>query len=114
MGAFLSVDMYKDVKMELREKFTKIMVNIVPQKYRNNVIYEKGRLVLYATLKKALYRFLLSAFLFNEHLVSNMIGKWFELNAYEEIHLGISETPFTTKTYIFEWKMLRFDTIKIY
>ena len=47
--------MDKDVKIVLRGRLSKLMVNIVPQIYRQNVIYENGRLVLYVTLKKLLY-----------------------------------------------------------
>ena len=53
--AFLSAYMDKDVKMALCGRLSELMVNIVPQIYRQNVIYEKGRPVLYITLKKALY-----------------------------------------------------------
>ena len=59
------------------------MVNIVPQIYRHNVIYKKGRPVLYVNLKKTLYGCLRLEFLFYERLVADMRGKDFELNTYD-------------------------------
>ena len=58
------------------------MVNIAPPIYRKNVIYEKGRKVLYVTIKKALYGCLGLALLFYEQLVTDMRDKGFELNSY--------------------------------
>ena len=42
-GDFLSADMDKDMKMALRGGLAELMVNIVPQIYRQNVINDKGR-----------------------------------------------------------------------
>ena len=61
-GAFLISDMDEDVKMVLRGRFAELMVNIAPQIYRHHVIYEKGRPVLYVTLKKAIYDCLMLVF----------------------------------------------------
>ena len=61
LGSFLSPDTEKDVKMALHRRLAKIMVNIAPQIYTHFLIYEKGRPVLYVTLKEALYRCLRSA-----------------------------------------------------
>ena len=58
------------------------MVNISPRIYRQNMIHENGRPVLYVTLKKVLYGFLRLAFLFYERLVAYMRGKGFEINPY--------------------------------
>ena len=46
LGAFLSADMEKDIKMLLRGRLVELMVNCFPQIYRHHVIYEKGRLVI--------------------------------------------------------------------
>ena len=46
------------------------MVKIFPQIYRQKVIYEKGSLVLYVTLNKALYGWLVLALLLYELLVA--------------------------------------------
>ena len=59
LGAFISADMDKDVKIALNVRLAELVVKIEPQIYRQHVIYEKGRSVLYITLKKALYRCLI-------------------------------------------------------
>ena len=81
-GDFLSADMDKYAKMALIGRLAELMVNIAPQIYRQHVIYEKGRPVLYLSLKKALYGLLRSEFLLYERLVADMRGKEFELNPY--------------------------------
>ena len=59
LGAFLSADTEEDMEMVLHGRLAELMVNIVPQIYRHHVIYKKGSLVLYITLNKALYGFLI-------------------------------------------------------
>ena len=54
-GAFLSADMDTDLTMALHGRLAALMLTIVPQIYRHHVIYKKGSLFLYVTLKKALY-----------------------------------------------------------
>ena len=76
-GAILSADMDEDVKKTMCGRLAEVMVKIAPQIYRQQVIYEKGRLVLYITLEKALYGCLRSAMLFYEQLVAYMTGKGF-------------------------------------
>ena len=60
-GDFIGADIDKDVKMALRGRLAELMVHIAPQIYTHFVIYEKGRTVLYVTLKEALYGCLRSA-----------------------------------------------------
>ena len=74
---FLSADMDKDMKMALCGRLAELMVNIGPQIYTHYVINEKGRPVLYVTLKEALYGFLRSALLLYERLVVDMRGRGF-------------------------------------
>ena len=76
-GAFLSADMEEDVKMALRGRLAELMVNIAPQIYRQCVIYEKGRPVLYVIPKKELYGCLILALLFYEQSVADIRGKGF-------------------------------------
>ena len=54
-GAFHCADMCKDVEMALCGRLAELMVNISLQIYRQHMIYEKGRPVLYATLNKSFY-----------------------------------------------------------
>ena len=51
-GDFTSADMDEDVKMELYGRLAERMINILPQIYRQHVIYEKGRMIIYITLKR--------------------------------------------------------------
>ena len=83
LGAFLSAEMDKDMKMALRGSLAELIVNISLQIYRQNVIYEKIRTVLYITLKKALYGCLRFALIFYERLLVGMRGKGFEINHYD-------------------------------
>ena len=76
-GDFLSADMDEDVKMAWRGRLTELMVNIANQIYRQHVKYEKGRPVLYITIKKALYSCQRSSFMFYERLVVDMRGMEF-------------------------------------
>ena len=82
-GAFTSAEMYGDVKMALHGRLSEVMVNIARQIYRHNVIYEKGRPVLYLNLKNAIYRFLISELLLYERIFPDMRGKGFEMNHYD-------------------------------
>ena len=41
LGAFISADVEKDVKIALLGRLAELMVNIVPKIYRQNVIYKK-------------------------------------------------------------------------
>ena len=75
--------MDKDANMALCGRLAELMVNIETQIYRQKVIYEKGRPVLYFTLNKALYGCPRLPFLFYERLVTDMRGKGFELNHYD-------------------------------
>ena len=54
-GDFLSVDMDKNVKMVLYGRLLELMVKILPQIYRQQMIYEKLMPVLYLTLNNSFY-----------------------------------------------------------
>ena len=51
-GAFLRENMYEDAKMALHGRLMDLMVTIVPQIYRQHMIYKKEILLLYVTLKR--------------------------------------------------------------
>ena len=83
--AFKSADMDEVMRMALHGRLAELMVNIATQIYRQHVIYEKGKKVLYFTLKKDLYDCLTSTFLLYEWLVAYMRGK--ELNSTPKTHM---------------------------
>ena len=55
-GDFLSADMDKNVKMALIGRLAELVVEIALKIYRQHVIYEKLRPVLYVTINKTRYR----------------------------------------------------------
>ena len=67
--------MDESVKMVPDGRMAELMVNIAPQIYRQHVIYDKERPVLYITLKKSLYGCPMSVFMFYENLVEDMRSK---------------------------------------
>ena len=76
-GAFLSTDMDKEVKMDLNRILAELMIIIVPQIYRQQVIYEDVRPLIYVNLKKDIYGCLRLKFLFYEQLVADIKVKFF-------------------------------------
>ena len=49
-GTFISTDRDKSVKRALRGRLAELMANIASKIYRQHVIYERGRRVLYVIL----------------------------------------------------------------
>eukprot|EP00978_Attheya_sp_CCMP212_P031313 scaffold117901_cov29-Attheya_sp.AAC.1 len=82
-GAFMQVDMDKLVHMKLEGKMAEIMVRIDPTLYKQFVIIENGRKVLYVELKKALYGTLRAALLFWRRLTEQLQIWGFEINPYD-------------------------------
>jgi len=63
-GAFLHADNEDYVIMKMVGTLAELMVKTNPKLYRQYVILEKGKSVLYLRLKKALYGMMKSALLF--------------------------------------------------
>ena len=55
-----------------------------PKKYENKVTIERGKKVIYAVLKKALYRYLVSSFLFLKDLTKFFKDLGFKPNPYDQ------------------------------
>ena len=64
--------------MALRVRLAQMMVKIVPKIYRQHMIYERGRPVLYVTPNKALYGCLRFSLMFYKWIVADMRVKGFE------------------------------------
>ena len=107
--------MDKDVKMALRGRLEDIIVKITPQIYRHNMIYEKGRPVLYVTLKKALYGCLRLAFLLYARFVAEMRGKGFEINPYDprKVNKRIGGKNMTVCWYVDDMKVSHVDPTEV-
>jgi hypothetical protein len=70
-GAFLHADNEEYVIMKMVGMLAELMVKTNPKTYRQYVVLEKGRSVLYLRLQKALYGMMKSAFFFTENLYQN-------------------------------------------
>jgi hypothetical protein len=79
-GAFLHEDNEDYVIMKMVGTLVELMVKTNPKMYRQHVVLEKGRSVLYLQLQKALYGMMKSALLFYRKLVSELKEMGFEIN----------------------------------
>ncbi len=82
-GTFLHVDNEDYVIMKMVGTLAELMVKTNPKMYRQYVVLEKGRPVLYLRLQKALYGMMKSALLFYRKLVSELKEMGFEINPYD-------------------------------
>ncbi len=71
-GAILHADNKDYMIMKMVGTLAKLMVKTNPKMYRQYVVLEKGRSVLYLRLQKALYGLMKSALLFYRKLVSEL------------------------------------------
>ena len=69
--------------MTLRVKLYELMVKNAPEVYRKYVVIEKGKMVLYVQLLKALYGCLRSALLFYRKPLDELEYRGFILNPYD-------------------------------
>ena len=67
-GDFLTADQDEVINTTLRGNLAELMVKTTPEIYRKYVVTEKGKIVLYVQLLKALYGCLRSALLFYRNL----------------------------------------------
>ena len=82
-GAFLHADNKDYVIMKMVGTLAELMVKVNPKIYRQYVILEKGKSVLYLCLQKALYGMMKSALLFYRKLVSELREMGFTINPYD-------------------------------
>jgi hypothetical protein len=82
-GAFLHADNEDYVIMKMVGTLVKLMVKTNPKMYRQYVVLEKGRSVLYLRLQKALYGMMKSTLLFYRKLVLELKKMGFEINPYD-------------------------------
>jgi hypothetical protein len=82
-GAFLHADNKDYVIMKMVGTLAELMVKTNPKMYRQYVVLEKGRSVLYLRLQKALYGMMKSALLFYRKLVSELKKMGFDINSYD-------------------------------
>ncbi len=82
-GAFLHADNEDYVIMKMVGTLAELMVKTNPRLYRQYVILEKGKSVLYLRLQKALYGMMKSALLSYRKLVLELREMGFEINLYD-------------------------------
>ncbi len=83
LDAFLHADNEYYVIMKMVGILAELMVKKNPKMYRQYVVLEKGRSVLYLRLQKALYGKMKSMLLFYRKLVSELKKMGFEINPYD-------------------------------
>jgi len=82
-GAFMHADMDAEVRVCLVGKMAELLVKINPDRYSSCVTWEKGKMILYMCLKKALYGTLQAALLFWK-LLSSKLQEWgYVINPYD-------------------------------
>ncbi len=82
-GVFLHADNEDYMIMKMVGTLVELMVKTNPKMYRQYVVLEKGRSVLYLQLQKALYGMMKSVLLFYRKLVSESKEMGFEINPYD-------------------------------
>ena len=84
-GAYLQAEMPKEKKllMKFRDKFVDIMCEVNPE-YKQFVIEENGKRVLYIKIIRAIYGCIESALLWYELYVKVLKGMGFVLNPYDK------------------------------
>jgi hypothetical protein len=81
-GAFLHADNKDYVIMKMVGTLAELMVKTNPTLYRQHVVPEKGRSVLYLQFQKAVNGMMKSALLFYKKLVAELGVMGFEINPY--------------------------------
>jgi Reverse transcriptase (RNA-dependent DNA polymerase) len=82
-GAFLQTDMDELVHIRFDGTMAEALASIDPSVYNPHLSIEKGKSVLYAVLKKALYGTLRASLLFWKDLSGFLIKTGFQLNPYD-------------------------------
>jgi len=82
-GAFMQADMDELVHVRFNGRMAELLVEIDPRLYMPYITYEKGQMVLYVELLKALYGTLRAARLFWEKLSKTLMEWGFQANPYD-------------------------------
>ena len=81
-GAFLHTDNEDYMILKMVGTLAELMVKTNPRLYRQYVVLEKGKLVLYLKLQKALYGMMKSTLLFYRKLVTELWEMGFKISPY--------------------------------
>jgi hypothetical protein len=84
LGAFLHAEQTDLTYIKMAGEAADFLIEVSPETYKNHVVTEKGRNVLYLILKKALYGCVKSALMFWEDLSGKLIRQGYSLNPYNQ------------------------------
>jgi hypothetical protein len=108
-GAFLAVDMDKEVCMRLRVRLAELMVKTAPNIYRKYVsIGPDNKPLIYVKIQKALYGCLRSALLFYLKLITDLTSDGFKINPYDHC---VANKIVNGNQFTITWHM---DDLKLY
>lgn len=84
-GAFLQTDLDEGERIHVRfeGRMAELLTMINPKLYKPNIVVERGKPVLYAELKRALYGMLQSALRFWEQVLEDLTELGFTVNPYD-------------------------------
>ena len=93
--------------MILREKLAKFMVKTSPEFYRKYILMEKGKMVLYIQLLKALHGCLISELLFYKKFLADLESIGFKMNPYDTcvVNKTINGKQFTITWHVDDLKL---------
>ena len=81
-GAFMQADMDDEVIIRFKGKMTELLIEVDEALYRPYAVMERGKMVIYVDLLKALYGTLKAADLFWEKFTATLTTLGFEINPY--------------------------------
>lgn len=83
-GAFMQTDLEGEkIHIKFEGRMAELLATIDPSLYREHVIMENGKSVLYAELRKVLYGMLQASLKFWEQILDDLIGLGFTVNPYD-------------------------------
>ena len=81
--AFLQTNMEVMVRVCLYGILSEILLNVDPERYRDKVLIERGKKLIYAVLKCALYGSLISSLIFWREILGKLNSWCFHTNHYD-------------------------------
>ena len=110
-GAFMHADQDELVHVRFEGPMAEILVKVNPKLYRPHILIEKGKKVLYARLRKALYGTLRAALLFWQDLRGFLLSLGFEPNPYDDcvVNMTIDDNQCTVVWHVDDLKISHMD-----
>ena len=111
IGDFLTYDQDKTINLTLRGKLAELMVKSAPEVYSKYVVIEKGKMVLYVQLIKALYGCLSSELLKCRKILDDLESRGFSINKYDTciVNKMVGGKQFTITWHVDDLKLSHID-----